>query len=152
MGLWLFLNERCGRREWIWPCWGGGRRCCPWWDPRVHMGLLAPRPCVPRQLLPARSSQLEQDDSRVYKFLEMEFLSLEILWRTFSPAERRGGMNTGLTPVGRIILWGWGLIPVAAAACPDSLSCPCPQPVSHGLPQLPAGAHQLPCLEQGPHP
>lgn len=28
----------------------------------------------------------------------------------------------------------------------------CPQPSSHGLPQLPAGAHQLPCLEQGPDP
>uniref|UniRef100_A0A674GXK4 Actin related protein 2/3 complex subunit 1B n=1 Tax=Taeniopygia guttata TaxID=59729 RepID=A0A674GXK4_TAEGU len=26
------------------------------------------------------------------------------------------------------------------------------KPLSHGLPQLPAGAHQLPRLEQGPHP
>lgn len=59
----------------------------------------------------------------------MGFLSLEILWRSLFPAERCGGLNTGLTPVGRIILWGWGLIPVAASACPDSLgSVPVPSP------------------------
>lgn len=63
------------------------------------------------------------------------------------------GCSTGLILAGRIILWSWDFVRVAAAARPDSLGVsPCPQPVSHGLPQLPAGAHQLPCLEQGPHP
>lgn len=67
MGLWLFLNERCGRREWIWPCWGGDRRCCPGETPGVHRGLLAPGSLCAQ---PAPAQQVPA--SLVWKILEMD--------------------------------------------------------------------------------
>lgn len=70
------------------------------------------------------------------------------------------GFNVGLIPVGGNARWGsepggpaGGLSPWPEQhllmAAGVSLH---PQLASHGLPQLPAGAHQLPCLEQGPDP
>lgn len=79
----------------------GGAACgeTPW----LHMGLLAPESLCPSQLLPR-------------KFQPAGFRNSG-KWKKLSP-QRRGmvGCNTGLIPVGGIILWNgsWDLVPVTA--------------------------------------